>query len=151
MAGFATTEASDPRMTAASPHSPVVLLASPAAALVDLLEACCAFIGARVEPVLPADLAAVMDREEPIAVVATFGTAGEAEGLLAMLAHADAELPVLLVTEEAELARRAVRARAARCGLRHASISAGMPRPTALVSFLVEAGIQRGWVGLLPR
>ena len=151
MAGFATMETLDPRMIAARPHTPLVLLASPAAALAELLTACCAFIGARVEPVLLADLAAAMDREEPIAVVATFGAAVEAEDLVATLAQADAELPVLLVTEEAELPRRAVRARAARCGLRHASISAGMPQPAALVSFLVEAGIQRGWVGLLPR
>jgi hypothetical protein len=130
---------------------PVVLVAAPVQALSEVLGACCAFIGARLESLRLDDLNQTLQCEEPIAVVAMLGD-HDPDGyeIVDAIADADARLPVLIVTGENDRGERVTDAEAARRGLRHARVSAGIPEPATLIGFLVEAGIRRGWIGFMP-
>ncbi len=135
---------------AANQQQPVVLVAAPVQALSEVLGACCAFIGARLEPLRLDDLHQTLQCEEPIAVVAMVG-GHDSDGyeIVNAIADADARLPVLIVNESDD-EERVTDAEAARRGLRHARVSAGIPEPAMLIGFLVEAGIRRGWIGFMP-
>ena len=130
---------------------PVVLVAAPVQALSEVLGACCAFIGAELEPLRLDDLHQTLQSREPIAVVAMVGDHDpDGTEIVDAIADVDARLPVLIVTDEDADDAPATGAQTARRGLRHARISPGIPEPAMLIGFLVEAGIRRGWIGFMP-
>lgn len=136
---------------AAHQQRPVVLVAAPVQALSEVLGACCAFIGAELEPLRLDDLHQTLQCKEPIAVVAMVGEHDpDGNEIVDAIADTDARLPVLIVTDENAGDTPVTDAQAARRGLRHARVSPGIPEPAMLIGFLVEAGIRRGWIGFMP-
>lgn len=151
MGSMAMKGAISARGRAAGQPPPVVLVASPVQALSQVLGACCAFIGARVEPLRLDALGETLQREEPIAVVAMLGEHDpDGREIVDAIADADARLPLLIVTEDDDRGGRAIETKAAGRGLRHVRVNSGIPEPATLIGFLVESGIRRGWVGLMP-
>ena len=132
-------------------QQPLVLVAAPVQALSEVLGACCSFIGARLAPLRLDDLTRTLQCDQPIAVVAMLSD-DDPDGaeVIDAIADADARLPVLIVTDANDAGERVTDAQAARRGLRHARVSLGIPEPAALIGFLVEAGIRRGWIGFMP-
>jgi CheY-like chemotaxis protein len=131
---------------------PLIVVLEDGPALSDTMRELCNFLSISVDVVNSKDdLLPLLQRGQPMAVVAAMDATGQDGGnVLMTVARHDPTLPVLLMTDGDATLAGAVDAVAELWGLTQVVQAAALPSPGVLAEFLCRAGMRGNCLGLLP-
>jgi len=135
-----------------SRRMPLIVVLDDAPALSDTMRELCNFLSISVDRISSNDdLLPLLQRGQPMAVVAAMDAVGQDGGnVLMTVARHDPTLPVLLMTDGDAALAGAVDAVAELWGLTQVVQATASPSPGVLAEFLCRAGMRGNCLGLLP-
>jgi CheY-like chemotaxis protein len=135
-----------------SRRMPLIVVLEDGPELSDTMRALCDFLSISVDRINSnEDLLPLLQRGQPMAVVAAMDAAGQDGGnVLMTVARHDPTLPVLLMTDGDPVLAGAVDAVTELWGLTQVVQTAACPSPGALAEFLCRAGLRGNCLALLP-